>query len=99
MERHDKEWFKQYARCCDCWRPLKEDPEPKINLVQTQYLVKWKYPQFGNVLQGTSGIAAAVLCSTCLKKTPTEIKYCIEFEGNGLLYHPIEGLEKRPDAI
>jgi hypothetical protein len=101
MYQDSTEWIFETHRCCSCLRLLKEAGPTSINLVQLEYLASWEYPVMGNVLQGTTGIACAVVCDECLEaKAP--IKFAIEYYGRGadafsekiVVYHPIKQLKK-----
>jgi hypothetical protein len=86
------EWMRKTHKCCSCEKPLSEDPDAILNLVQTDYKATWKYPQFGNVLLGTSNIAGAIVCNAC-RQTKNPIKFVLEYQGDTVIYHPIETLK------
>jgi hypothetical protein len=90
---YDSNWMRDTHKCCSCERPLTDDPDSHINLVQTDYKTEWKYPSFGNVIEGTQGMAAAILCSSCLQKKPMEIKFVLEYQDQLIIYHPVETLK------
>lgn len=94
MEKYDAEWHFQRANCCDCGQLLAAVGERYLNVVMTDYKATWEFPTAGNVLEGTSGIAVAVLCSSCLEKKPMQIKNCIEYRNDEVVYHPVSELEK-----
>lgn len=80
------DWILKTHKCCACGLPLRDVPSTGINMVQLEYYTTWKYPNFGNVLQGTSGIAGAVVCDPC-QKNGAKILSALE-------YRPLEGGEK-----
>lgn len=91
------EWIFATHKCCSCDKPIKETATAHVNLIQLDRKATWDYPTFGNVMQGTSGIAGAIQCDPCLEsKAP--IKRAIEYRGNGkkktVIYHEVDQLEK-----
>lgn len=94
------EWILETHKCCSCERPLKETGTTTVNMMQLGYKATWAFPTFGNVILRTSGIAGAVVCDECLENKAMEVKFAIEYTGDGeldekeIIYHPVATLEK-----
>ena len=84
-------------KCCACGKPVKNTSTGHVNLIQLERKATWKFPSFGNVLLGTSGIAAAIVCDPCLESKAV-IKWAIELQGSGkkktVVYHEVDQLQK-----
>lgn len=79
------------CRCCSCARPMTESTH--VNLVMTNRKATWKFPVTGNLLDGRSGIATAVVCDQCLEKNEHPL-LVLQFEDGQVIYHDIDTLEK-----
>lgn len=90
-------WILVTHKCCSCGKPIRETTTGHVNLIQLDRKATWEYPPFGNVLQGTSGIAGAIVCDPCVESNGV-IKWAIEYKGTGkkktVIYHEVERLEK-----
>jgi hypothetical protein len=77
--------------CCACGKPIPPgDSEAAIIVLPKK--ATWPYPSWGNVLNGTSGRAAAVVCGDCLlnKKKPT---HAVKKDGGMFTLVPLSELE------
>ncbi len=82
------EILKAKGRCCISERPLATSNN--INLIELRYKASWAFPVSGNILQGRSNMACAVVHDDCIINGAVTgiIKYAIEFTNGEILYHP-----------
>jgi hypothetical protein len=51
----------------------------------------WAFPVWGNLITGAQGMACAFVCVACEQTIDiTDVKYAVEFQQNGPVYHPLE---------
>ena len=77
--------------CCSCGETIKGD-DTGVAVMLLEKRAKWKYPVWGNVLDGSGGKASAVICGRCMsaQKQP---EYAIKKEGDKFERVPIKDLE------
>ena len=90
------ELLRNTGKCCITGDPLVDSEH--INMVPTIWKVKWLFPRAGNVIEGTDGIAMAVVHDKAIDigkwAIKGEIKFVIEFNNGEIIYHSVEGLQK-----
>lgn len=96
MDKSPK-WMYETHKCCCCGKPLSDRAYTGINLMQLEYCATWEYPVMGNVLDGTFGIACAIVCDPCIK-SKAEVKWALEYTDKldreeAIIYHPIAQLK------
>jgi len=77
--------------CCCCDETIK-GTDRQAAIIMLHKRAKWDYPSWGNVLDGTSGMASASVCGQCLKEE-REILYAVKKNGNTFVRVPVAELE------
>ncbi len=91
-ERIDSiEKIRQRVHCCACRGTI----AGRVNIVALGRKATWEYPSASNVITGTSGGAVAICCDPCMDSRQP-IQEAVEYRGEEVVYHPVEGLEPLP---
>lgn len=89
------------AKCCISERPLSDCEY--VNMMQTDYLATWDYPYVSNVLlRNDYKHAVAYVHDDYAPRPGAEIpplKFVIEIQGDNIIYHPVETLQKGPSRL
>lgn len=90
--------LEQQGECCITGKSLKDCKT--INIVNLNVKARWKYPVWGNLVDGQEDMAIAVIHDECVGKNGKPkgiIKYAIEITGGinkKVIYHDIADLKR-----
>lgn len=91
----EMEGIKEKGKCCVTGLPL--STSGTITIITLHKKPKWKYPVMNNVLiPGEPDRAVAIAHDNAFTKDGqliSAVKFAVEFNGDEIIYHPINSLE------
>lgn len=92
------EFYKANGKCCVSGKPMHDSKY--MNMVATEFKVRWQYPRTGNLEAGIDGLAVAIIHDDCINpetgQTTEPIKWVVETTGEKIIYHPVGEMEIHP---